>query len=199
MTRSRSDPIELFRKLLGQGFGRREAPFEDPVGDVSIAQSHDRCAKDGYSRGRQNEPGGERAFANAARRPIVIRIDGDDPCHARIPARRQHQRDRRADRDADNCRLPDIDLVEVRRRPLVEILGRVGGVRNVRPAVPGIVKSVDRELLLELRNDFLEHVELGSERMQGPRRIFRAVSGQTAALRRCRRGRPTQRGMSGRQ
>jgi hypothetical protein len=62
--------------------------------------------------------------------------------------------------------LPDIELVEVRRRPLVEILGRVCGVRNVRPAVSGIVKSVDRKLLLELRNDFLEHVELGSERMQ---------------------------------
>jgi hypothetical protein len=166
MTRSRSDPIELFRKLLGQGFGRREAPFEDPVGDVSIAQSHDRCAKDGYSRGRQNEPGGERAFANAARRPIVVRIDGDDPCHARILARRQHQRDRSADRDADDCRLPNIDLVEVRRGPLVEILGRVCGFRNVRPAVPGIVKGMDREVFRELRNDFLEHVELGSERMQ---------------------------------
>src|SRR5262245_17394071 len=166
MIPSGADFIELFRKLPGQGFGRREAPFEDPVGDVSIAQSHDRCAKDGYSRGRQNEPGGERAFANAARRPIVVRIDGDDPCHARIPARRQHQRDRRADRDADNCRLPNIDLVEVRRRPLVEILGRVRGFWNIRPPVPGIVKGMDREVLLELGNDFLEYVELGSERMQ---------------------------------
>jgi hypothetical protein len=89
-----------------------------------------------------------------------------NPCHARILARRQHQRDRSADRDADDCRLPNIDLVEVRRGPLVEILGRVCGFRNVRPAVPGIVKGMDREVFRELRNDFLEHVELGSERMQ---------------------------------
>src|SRR5262245_43016886 len=81
-------------------------------------------------------------------------------------ARRRHQRDRPADRYADNCRLSDIDPVEVRRRPLVEILGRVCGFGNVRPAVPGIVEGMDRETLLELRNDFLEYVELGSERMQ---------------------------------
>jgi len=48
----------------------------------------------------------------------------------------------------------------------VEILGRVCGFWNIRPAVPGIVKGMDREVLLELGNDFLEYVELGSERMQ---------------------------------
>src|SRR5262249_17055614 len=31
---------------------------------------------------------------------------------------------------------------------------------------PGIIEGMDREMLLELRNDFLEYVELGSERMQ---------------------------------
>src|SRR5262249_38869197 len=78
----------------------------DPVGDVSIAQSHDRRAEDGHSRGRQDEPSGERALANAAPRPIVVRIDGNDPGHARIVARRQHQRDRPADRYADNNQYP---------------------------------------------------------------------------------------------
>src|SRR5262245_66282702 len=166
MTRSRADFIELLCKLFGQGVGGGETAFEDPVGDVSIAQSHDRRAEDGHSRGRQDEPSGERALANAAHRPIVVRIDGNDPGHAWIVARRQHQRDRPADRYADNCRLSDIDPVEVRRRPLVEILGRVCGFWNVRPAVPGIVEGMDRETLLELRNDFLEYVERGSERLQ---------------------------------
>src|SRR5262249_48430017 len=77
MTPSGADFIELFRKLLGQSFGRRQATFEDSVGEVSIAQSHDRRAEDWHSRGHQNEPGGERALANAARWPIAIRIDGD--------------------------------------------------------------------------------------------------------------------------
>src|SRR5262245_2015689 len=137
MTQARADFIELLCKFFGQGLGGGETAFEDPVGDVSIAQSQDRRAEDGHARGR-----------------------------ARIVARRQHQRDRPADRYADNCRLSDIDLVEVRFRPLVETFGRVCGFRNVRPAVPGIIEGMDREMLLELRNDFLEYVELGSERMQ---------------------------------
>src|SRR5262252_10854822 len=76
MTQSRADFIELLCKLIGQSLGSGETAFEDPVGDVSIAQSHDRRAEDGHSRGRQDEPSGERALANAAHRPIVVRIDG---------------------------------------------------------------------------------------------------------------------------
>src|SRR5262249_18867566 len=120
----------------------------------------------GTSERREDEPGGKRALANAACWPIVVRIDGDDPRDARILTRRQHQRERSADRDADDCRSPDIELVEIRRCPLIEILRRVCGVRDIRPAVPGIVKGMDGEVLFESRNDFLEYVELGSESVQ---------------------------------
>src|SRR5262249_70408 len=74
--------------------------------------------------------------------------------------------DRRADRDAYYRRVGNRGLLEPGRGPAIEVLRRVGGVGNLRPAVPRIVKRVDREATRQVRDQLLEQIELRSPRMQ---------------------------------
>ena len=162
----RADVVELFFELRRQRIGGCDPALHDQVGDQAVAQPHQRRPQDRHSGRTQNQAGHQRALANAAARPVVVRVDRDHPLDARVAARGHHESDGAADRDADHGCLVEAERIEERGSPLVEILRRVIAGRNIGPAVTGVVVGVDREMPGQLGDDLLEDIELRAQRVQ---------------------------------
>src|SRR6185436_1306539 len=64
------------------------------------------------------------------------------------------------------ARLIDINCLQERLGPLVEILRCVRSMRYIGPAMTRIVAGIDSELLCQLGNDLLEDIELRAQRME---------------------------------
>src|SRR5207249_457909 len=156
--------------LTSQGRGQRalsvHAALEDVLDDRIEAQSCDRRAEHRDVVQAEQDVRQQGASSYTAPAVVVVRIDRHHGAHTRVVSGGKQQGDAPTDRLPHDYGISNVELVQKLRYARDEELGRIGRPRNVGVAVPGVVQGVDPKALRELRDDFLEHVELGSQGVQ---------------------------------
>ena len=115
--------------------------------------------------------------SHAAALCVVVRVDGDDPGHARIASGGDNERDRAADRDAGKRDVAKIELLEKAFDGLGEEGRIIARLWDIGIAMARKVQGIDGEVLGKLGDDLLEEIELRPQRMQkNESRIFAGLN-----------------------
>src|SRR5947199_8136779 len=161
-----ADPVQLTSQGRGQRALSVYAALEDALHDRIEAQPRDRRAKhrDVVQAEQNVRQHGTSSYTAPA--VVVVGIDRDDGADTGVVSGGKQQGDAPTDRFPHDHSISNVELVQKLRYARDEELGRIGRLWNGGVAMPGVVQSIDPKPFREVGDDFLEHIELGSQGVQ---------------------------------
>jgi hypothetical protein len=154
MARAIAHQVHLLQQGRGNALRFGDAAAQHRPHNEEIPEPHHRLADERDERCVSDDPTERRAPRHAAALGIVVGIDGDDPRDTRVTPSGDDEDDGAPDRYAGQRDVAQIEFGEKAFDRFGEERCIITSGRDIRIAMPRIVKRIDGEVLGGLGDDF---------------------------------------------